>query len=72
MYKPDITFICINGKLGNMNVEEAVQVAENIGAKINIPSHYDMFASNSENPELFANQIRGGMVLKYNNVYELC
>lgn len=70
-YKPDYTFICINGKLGNMNVEEAIVVAKNIGAKTNIPSHYDMFASNSENPELFAKYIQGGKLLVYNQIYEL-
>ena len=43
-YKPDITFICINGKLGNMNVNEAVITAGKIGAKVNIPNHYGMFA----------------------------
>ena len=48
-YKPDIAFICINGKLGNMNVGEALSVAKKIGAKVNIPNHYDMFASNCQN-----------------------
>lgn len=68
-YNPDITFICINGRLGNMNVEEALVVAEKIGAKINIPNHYDMFASNSENPRLFADNICGGMILEFNEYY---
>lgn len=69
-YQPDVTFICINGKLGNMNVEEAVVTATKIGAKINVPNHYDMFASNSENPELFANYIEGGRILEHNQVYD--
>ena len=69
-YKPDITFICINGRLGNMNVEEALVVAEKIGAEINIPNHYDMFASNSENPRLFADNISGGMILEFNEYYD--
>lgn len=70
-YKPDITFICINGKLGNMNVDEALITAKRIGAKINIPSHYDMFASNSENPYLFSKNIDGGSVLEFNKEYEI-
>ena len=70
-YHPDITFICINGRLGNMNVEEALITAKNIGAKINIPNHYDMFASNSENPYLFSENIDGGSVLEFNKEYEL-
>ncbi len=69
-YRPDITFICINGRLGNMNVNEALAVAKKIGAKVNIPNHYDMFASNSENPQLFSNHISGGMVLAFNEYYE--
>lgn len=69
-YKPDITFICINGRLGNMNVSEALTVAKKIGAKINIPNHYDMFESNSENPHLFSDHIDGGRILKFNQEYE--
>lgn len=69
-YKPDITFICINGRLGNMNVNEALTVAKKIGAKINIPNHYDMFESNSENPHLFSDYIYGGRILEFNQEYE--
>ena len=70
-YKPDITFICINGRLGNMNVKEALMTAKRIGAKINIPNHYDMFTSNSENPYLFSENIDGGIVLEFNKEYEI-
>ena len=69
MYHPDVAFLCINGKLGNMNVEEALTVAEKIGAPINIPNHYDMFASNAEDPHLFADKIRGGRILEWNQSY---
>ena len=68
-YAPDITFICINGRLGNMNAEEALTVAKKIGAKVNIPNHYDMFASNSEDPRLFSDHIDGGRVLAFNKWY---
>ena len=70
-YAPDVTFICINGRLGNMNVEEALTVANAIGAPLNVPNHYDMFASNSENPHLFADRIGGGCILQFNREYEL-
>lgn len=69
-YRPDITFICINGRLGNMNVAEALDTAKRIGAKINVPNHYDMFESNSENPLLFTENIDGGRVLEFNKEYE--
>ena len=70
-HKPDYTFICINGRLGNMNVREAVITAKEIGARVNIPNHYDMFASNTEDPNKFVNNIEGGRILEFNNEYEL-
>ena len=68
-YAPDITFICINGRLGNMNVDEALITAKKIGAKINIPNHYDMFESNSENPLLFSEKIDRGFVMEFDKEY---
>ncbi len=70
-YSPDVTFICINGKLGNMNVEEALVTAKKIGAKLNVPNHYDMFASNSEDPHLFADHIDGGFIMEFDREYQL-
>lgn len=70
-FSPDVTFICINGKLGNMNVEEALVTAKKIGAKINVPNHYDMFASNSENPHLFADHIDGGFIMEFDREWQL-
>lgn len=70
-YSPGVTFICINGKLGNMNVEEALITAKKIGAKINVPNHYDMFASNSENPHIFADNVNGGYVMEFDREYIL-
>lgn len=70
-YSPDITFICINGRLGNMNLSQALITAEKIGAKINIPNHYDMFASNSENPMPFTEKVNGGFIMEFNKEYEI-
>ncbi len=70
-YKPDITCICINGRLGNMNVREALITAERIGAKINIPNHYDMFASNAEDPRAFTAQITNGYIMDFNKEYAI-
>ncbi len=69
--KPDVTFVCINGRLGNMNTEEALKVARRIGAKVNIPTHYDMFASNSADPALFADNIPGGRILPFDEEREI-
>lgn len=68
-YKPDVALICINGRLGNMNCDEALTTAKAIGAKVNIPHHYDMFASNSADPHLFADHIPGGKILEFNEAY---
>lgn len=70
-YQPDITFICINGKLGNMDVNEAVKVAKKIGAEWNVPNHYGMFASNTENPEKFTKQLDNGFVMEYCKEYNI-
>ena len=61
--RPDVLFICINGRLGNMNVGEAIQTANEIGAPVNIPNHYDMFSFNSEDPQKFVPFVKGGKIL---------
>ncbi len=68
-FNPDITFICINGKLGNMDVNEALNVATKIGADINIPNHYGMFASNTEDPHKFSDKIAGGFIMDFDREY---
>jgi L-ascorbate metabolism protein UlaG (beta-lactamase superfamily) len=70
-YTPDFTFICINGRLGNMNAEQALVTAKKIGAPINVPTHYDMFLSNSADPHSFADNIDGGFIMEFNREYEL-
>ena len=70
-YHPDLAFICINGRLGNMNAQEAVQLANIIGAGVSIPNHYDMFASNSEDPRKFTDFIPQSRVLEFNTEYEI-
>lgn len=70
-YKPDVTFICINGKLGNMNVNEAIVTAKKIGAKTNVPNHYGMFASNTEDPELFTNGLTNGFIMVFSRKYDI-
>ena len=67
--KCDILFICINGKLGNMNVEEAIKITKMISPKTAVPNHYDMFESNSENPENF--KVNNRFIMKYNKEYEV-
>lgn len=70
-YKPDYAFICINGKLGNMNVEEAVRFAGELKPRAAIPNHYGMFAENTENPMLFTGRVDNGFIMKINQEYEV-
>jgi L-ascorbate 6-phosphate lactonase len=54
---PDVAFICINGKLGNMNYSEAALYADILRAKTAVPTHYDTIENNTENPENFINAL---------------
>lgn len=62
-WKPDILIVPINGRdgvryrsgcIGNMTFQEAADLAGHVGPKIVIPTHWDMFADNLGQPELFA------------------
>ncbi len=70
-YKPDVTFICINGQLGNMTCQEAITTAKAIGARVNVPNHYDMFQSNSYDPHAFADHISGGRILPFDQCCDI-
>jgi len=50
---PDLVFIVINGRLGNMNVQEAIALTAQLQPSLAIPMHYGMFAENTEDPYLF-------------------
>lgn len=69
--KCDILFVCINGKLGNMSVSEAVKLTKKIQPKTGIPNHYGMFESNTENPNNYTDNIKNGFIMEYNEEYEM-
>lgn len=52
-YKIHAAIVCINGKFGNMNIHEAYSLACALNPDLIIPSHFDMFPINTENPESF-------------------
>ncbi|MEY3052333.1 MAG: hypothetical protein RLY31_2118 [Bacteroidota bacterium] len=60
----DIAFLPINGRhperrvAGNLSPEEAVRLADAIGAKTVVPCHYDMFRFNTANPQVFVDAAR--------------
>lgn len=67
----DYLFVCINGRLGNMNVTEAVRLTNALAPKVAVPNHYDMFKGNSEDPSKFANALDNGFIMEFNREYEV-
>jgi len=49
-FRIDVAILPINGKLDNMNGIDAARLAKEIGAKLVIPCHYDMFEFNTADP----------------------
>lgn len=70
-YNVDVMFICINGKLGNMNVDDAVKLTKIINPKVGVPTHYGMFESNTENPINYISKLDCGFEMEYNKKYEI-
>ena len=59
-FELDLAFLPINGYkaerrvAGNLNAEEAAQLAHECGIKTSIPHHFDMFEFNTADPKAFA------------------
>ena len=51
--KADVLLTCINGKFGNLNIAQAIELTRAVNPEYVIPNHYDIMALNSENPESF-------------------
>lgn len=49
----DVLFVCINGKLGNMGIADAVELAKLVQPSLAVPMHYGLFAENTADPEDF-------------------
>ncbi|MGH7495518.1 MAG: MBL fold metallo-hydrolase [bacterium] len=60
----DAALLPINGRkknrrvMGNLNAKEAVTLAQQIGASLVIPCHYDMFTFNTADPQDFVNEAK--------------
>ena len=50
----EVLLCCINGKDGNLSVEDAVRLTCAVAPRYVIPNHYDVMALNAENPLAFA------------------
>lgn len=67
----DYLFVCINGRLGNMNVTDAVKLDKIIKPRLAVPNHYDMFESNSEDPLKFTDNVSNGFIMEFDREYEV-
>ena len=67
----DCLFVCINGRLGNMGVLDAVRLTKEIKPRLAIPNHYGMFESNTENPKHYTERIEQGKILEFNQTYHI-
>ena len=67
----DVMFVCINGRLGNMNVDEAVRLTGIIDPKVGVPTHDGMFESNTEDPKKYTNAVKCGFEMKHNVSYSV-
>jgi L-ascorbate metabolism protein UlaG (beta-lactamase superfamily) len=63
----DVVLLPINGRdakrftagcIGNMTYQEAADLSGGLAPKLTIPTHYDMFAMNQENPALFVDYMK--------------
>ena len=73
-YGVDILFICINGRLGNMNARDAARVARGIGCRLAVPMHYGMFAENTEDPAVFVDALASqvpSFIMDFNREYDV-
>src|SRR5690606_3001449 len=56
-HRPDLLMICINGRLGCMDIRDAVRLTARIGPPFAVPMHYGMFAENTADPEEYVRQL---------------
>ena len=49
----DALLVCINGKWGNLNAEEAVSLTEKVAPTFVLPNHFDTMAPNTADPAVF-------------------
>ena len=63
-WHPDVVLLPINGSkperrvAGNMDGREAARLAREVGARLAIPHHFDMFEFNTEPPDVFESECR--------------
>jgi len=58
----DCLCICINGRLGNMNIADAVRVTAAVKPSEVLPMHFGMFAENTADPKEFVAKLHAAGV----------
>jgi len=53
----EVALVCINGQWGNLNIEQASALANQVNPIYAIPHHYDLMELNAANPESFRYQM---------------
>jgi len=55
--KPDLMMSCINGRLGCMNIADAVRLTSHIQPRFAVPMHIKMFIENTASAEEYVRQV---------------
>jgi L-ascorbate metabolism protein UlaG (beta-lactamase superfamily) len=50
-------FVCINGGMGNMGIDEAVKLTRLLRPRVVVPNHYGMFEENTDDPVRFRTRL---------------
>lgn len=53
----DVMMVCINGGMGNMDIDDAVKLTRYLHTGVVIPNHYGMFVGNTADPVLFRTRL---------------
>jgi L-ascorbate 6-phosphate lactonase len=56
--RAELLLVCINGKWGNLGIDDAIRLANHLRPRTAIPNHYDIMRFNSEEPEAFRVRMR--------------
>ena len=52
-FQPEIAFLSVNGRFGNMNAKEGARLAEKIKVRLAVPCHFWTFLEHGGDPEEF-------------------
>jgi L-ascorbate 6-phosphate lactonase len=67
----DVLCVCINGRMGNMNHEEAARLAGELDARLVIPMHYGVMPHNTIDPQLFLDALKAQGIRAEPRVFQI-